>query len=49
MWKALALKKGYTIPPRPYMTPAIKDKKDEAVKEIVKQLAIALVRKLQRY
>ena len=48
MWKALALKKGYTIPPRPYLTPAVKDKKDEAVKQIAIQLAIALSNKLMR-
>lgn len=48
MWKALALKKGYTIPPRPYLTPAVMDKKDEAMKEVAIQLAIALADKLRR-
>jgi len=40
MWKALALKKGYTIPPRPYFQPAIK----ESVPGIVKEMAFGLVR-----
>lgn len=47
MWKALALKKGYTIPPRPYLTPAVRDKKVAAVREIAKKLAIALVNKIR--
>jgi hypothetical protein len=48
MWKALALKGGYTIPPRPYLTPAVKAKDVEAAKETAKQLAIALTDKLRR-
>jgi len=47
MWKALALKKGYTIPPRPYITPAIKDKRKAVIKQMVIDLAIALTNKLR--
>jgi hypothetical protein len=48
MWKALALKRGYTIPPKPYLTPAVKDKQADAIKEVAKQLNYALIRKLMR-
>lgn len=47
MWKALALKRGYTIPAKPYLSPAVRDKKFEAVREVAKQLAIALTNKLR--
>ena len=47
MWKALALKKGYTIPARPYLTPAIQSKTKETVKQMTIDLAIALVNKLR--
>jgi phage gpG-like protein len=46
MWKALALKKGYTIPPRPYVTPAIMSKQAEVTKQMVIDLEIALSNKL---
>ena len=48
MWKALALSKTYTIPARPYVRPAIDEKKTEAAKEIAIALAIALTDKLRK-
>lgn len=39
MWKALALSETYTIPPRPYLRPAVDEKKDEAVWEMTVELS----------
>lgn len=38
MWRALALSKTYTIPPRPYLRPAVDEKKKEAVWEMTLEL-----------
>jgi HK97 gp10 family phage protein len=38
MWKALALKRGYTIPMRPYLRPAIDAQKKKAMQEVGKAL-----------
>lgn len=38
MWKALALSETYTIPPRPYLRPAVDEKKDDAVWEMTLEL-----------
>ena len=46
MWKALALKKGYTIKPRPYLTPAVMSKQQEAAERTSNLLWAALVKKL---
>ena len=47
MWKAMALKGGYTIKPRPYVTPAIMSKQAEVAKQMTIDLAIALTNKLR--
>lgn len=39
MWKALALSETYTIPPRPYLRPAVDEKKNEAVWEMTVELS----------
>ena len=38
MWKALALSETYTIPPRPYLRPAVDEKKEAAVWEMTVEL-----------
>ena len=47
MWKAMALKGGYTIPARPYLTPAVMSKQAEVAKQQAIDLAIALTNKLR--
>jgi len=39
MWKALALSTRYTIPPRPYVRPAIDTKREEAIEVAAEDLA----------
>ena len=39
MWRALALSETYTIPPRPYLRPAVDEKKKEAVWEMTLALS----------
>ena len=46
MWKALALKKGYTIKPKPYLTPAVMSKQQESAERTSNLLWAALVKKL---
>ena len=48
MWKALALKATYTIPPRPYLRPAIDAKRQDAIKMAAKDLSVKIAKALRR-
>ena len=44
MWKALALSATYTIPPRPYLRPAIDSKQREAIEVAARDLFVKIQR-----
>jgi len=48
MWKALALSVTYTIPPRPYLRPAIDETRREAMRDTAWALRHKLAKQLRR-
>ena len=48
MWKALALSVTYTIPPRPYLRPAIDETRSEAMRDTAWALRQQLAKQLRR-